>query len=1016
MVARPLLPIAALALALSTPGLAQEATPAEPTAAPAPAPQAEEEIVITGSYIRGTPENAALPVDVTSLDDLREVGAPSVAELIRNLAYTSGNLAETNQFNAGGGGQAQEGVLTVNLRGLGSARTLSLINGRRLAPDELIGTDLSVLPKTAVGRLEVLKDGAAALYGSDAIGGVANFITRENFEGFEFTASEQFIEKSDGDHEVAVIGGWGNDRLHLMAAFEWSHRSELRFRDRDWGLLPEPQNPQGGWSNIANPPRILPATPGTPTTAGAIIGAGAPDPNCALLGGAVSGVNCRFQYTFFDNLTEEQDNYKFYTEANYDVTDTMKLHVEGLYGLMDMPHWKSSPSYPPQSLFGPDRFIAPTHPGLIDFKAQNPTFFQPLFGIPAAAQGAYALFRAIGVAGRPPGGDPLVAKRRTEQWRVSARLDGELFDGALNWETAFTYASRERLLDGQDMYVERMAFALDGLGGPSCTPSTGTPGVGPCMYYNPFSNAIQRSAVNGVVNPQYNPAVANDPDLINWLFGPSRSTTTNRLFVWDGVVSGEVPWFSLPGGEIGWAFGTQVRREQFKRELIDETNLDINPCQFNDPFSVTLGNVTTANFDACQNPAPGFTPTGPYAFLSGAREADEDRVVWALFGELSLPFHETVDAQLAVRFEDYGGEVGSTTDPKLSLRWTPFDWLTLRGSVSTTFRGPTLSSLSGRVTSLQFIAPTNAFKAVDLIGNPNLQPESALTSNVGLVVEWEGLYASLDYWRYKFEDPFQFESAGQIVTAYTTIGGTPPAGVPAGCQTTPNAAGFVGWGVDPTNPAADPVRCAGMRQHLAFSSGDVPANIVRVDTNVINGSDINTSGIDFYLQYEFELLGGTLAVGSAGSYRIEYDSKDFVDIAGVLIAEGGDFNGLLNDNTSPFTPLPTLKTDVFTKFIRGPHTFTIVGHYVPSYRDTIPPLDATGAVIGGLDEVDNLFTVDMHYVVRLFDESTSLSFSILNASDEDPPSAATDLNYDPFTHDGRGRMFKIGLSYAWQPQ
>jgi iron complex outermembrane receptor protein len=1003
-----------LIISLALPLAAQEeAAPPAPEPAPAPAGGDTEEIVVTGSYIRGTPEDAALPVDVTSFDDLQEQGAPSVAELVRNLAYTSGNLAETNQFGAGGGGQAQEGVLTVNLRGLGSARTLVLINGRRIAPSDAVGSDLSVLPKSAIGRLEVLKDGAAALYGSDAIGGVANFITRENFEGIEISASEQFIRKSDGDHEVALIGGWGNDQLHLMAAFEWSHRSELRFRDRDWGLIPEPLNPQGGWSSIANPAQIFPVVPGV--TFGTIA---KPDPNCALLGGAQTGTlaagGCRFQYTFFDNLTEEQDNYKAYVEANYEFSDTTKLHVEGLYGLMDMPNWKSSPSYPPQSLFGPDRFIPATHPGFVDMAAQNPTLF------PAGTVGAFALVRAIGVQGRLPDGSPLSAKRRTEQWRFAARLTGEVFD-SISWETAFTYAERERLLDGEDTRTERMAFALDGLGGEGCDPATGTPGVGPCQYFNPFSNSIQRSAINGVVNPQFNPAVANSKELFDWLITETSSVNTNKLFVWDGVLSGQLPWFELPGGEIGWAFGTQVRREVYDLQLADSVNLAVEPCAFSNPVSVTRGNITQANFDLCQNGIANVT--GPFSFLSGTREQYFKRVVWGLFGEISLPIHEMFDAQLAVRYEDYGGRVGSTVDPKLSLRLQPFEWVTLRGSVSTTFRGPPQSFLANRITTLQFIPPTNAFKAVDVVGNPNLKPESALTSNVGVVFEWEGLYASLDYWRFNFKDPFQTESAGQIVAAYTTIGGTGaavPAGHPAGCQTTPNAAGFVGWGVDPANPNADPVRCAGMRSHIGFApdaSGnrpDNPANLVLVDTNIINGSRIRTSGLDFYLQYELELLGGTLAIGSAGSYRLDYTSKDFVDIAGFLLASGGDFNGFLNDNASPFQPLPELKTDTFLKFNRGTHTAQIIGHYVTSYVDQLPPRNTiTGQL---LDKVDNFFTVDMHYVVRLFEETTALSFSILNVADKDPPLAGTDLNYDPFTHDGRGRMFKVGLTYTWQPQ
>jgi iron complex outermembrane receptor protein len=982
-----------LSTLVSTPIWAQAAPPGGVPPAQ-PSGEQPEEIVVTGSYIKGTPEDSALPVDVTSLEDMKNVGAPSVAELIRNLAYTSGNLAETNQFGAGGGGQAQEGVLTVNLRGLGSARTLVLVNGRRLAPSDLVGTDLSVLPKSAIGRLEVLKDGAAALYGSDAIGGVANFITRENFEGFEISGSEQFVDGSSGDHEVSLIGGFGGESLHVMGAFEWSHRSELHFRERSWGLKDEPLNPQGGWSSIGNPARILPTSP-----TGTILGAGAPDPQCALLGGAVSGPACRFQYTYFDNITEDQDNFKGYAEANWEITENHKLHVEGLYGYMNMPDWKTSPSYPPQSLFGPDRFISPTHPGLIDFKAQNPTFFQPLFGIPAAAQGAFALNRSIGVAGYF--GGPQTGKRKTEQIRVVAQLTGDITD-AISYETALSYSSRERLLSGFDMFTERMAFALDGLGGPSCDPATGTPGAGGCLYYNPFSNAIPRSIVNGAVNPQFNPAVANAPELMRWLYGPSEGTTVNQLFVYDGVLSGQIPWFSLPGGEIGWAAGAQVREEWYDSSVIDEANLAINPCPFNNQASVTLGNISQTNFDNCQNGIT--TPTGPYAFLAGTYEQSEQRLIYGFFGELQLPFHDTLHAQFALRFENYGGSVGSTVDPKLSMEWQPLEWLKFRGSVATTFRGPPQSFLSGRVTSLQFVIPANAFKAVDTLGNPDLKPESALTSNVGTIIEWGGLYASLDYWRFNFEDPFQLESFGQIVTAYSDPAAGQPV-VPFGPQ------GCRDGGVGAPLGSAGPITpiCQGLRAHV-FPTGTSAAALERVEVAWINGADLITSGIDFYLQYEFDdVFGGVLTLGSSGSYRLEYDSEDFYDRAGVPLAAGGDFNGEINDGNNPFQPLPALKTDVFAKFSLGEHTGTIVGHYTTDYIDRFPSTPR-------LAKIDNLFVVDMHYVVRLFDETTALSFSILNLTDENPPFASTDLNYDPFTADARGRMYKIGLTYSWQPK
>ncbi|MEM1436701.1 MAG: TonB-dependent receptor plug domain-containing protein, partial [Pseudomonadota bacterium] len=218
-----------------------------------------EQVIVTGSFIRGTPEDAALPVDVLSRSDLEDVGNPSITEMIRNMNVSSGALAETNQFDTRGG-QGNEGVATVNLRGLGSARTLVLINSKRQVSTETNGVDIKAIPSIAIGRIEVLKDGAAATYGSDAIGGVVNFITRDSFEGFELRGSFQDIDGSDGDREIAAIFGGGTDTLNYVLSAEFNERSELRIRDRDWALRPFSENPApGGWSSIGNPGTLLPA-------------------------------------------------------------------------------------------------------------------------------------------------------------------------------------------------------------------------------------------------------------------------------------------------------------------------------------------------------------------------------------------------------------------------------------------------------------------------------------------------------------------------------------------------------------------------------------------------------------------------------------------------------------------------------------------------------------------------------------------------------------------------------------
>src|SRR6185369_8655454 len=165
----------------------------------------------------------------------QDQGNPTMIEFIRQLGITSGNLGETNQFTAPA--QGTEGVTTINLRGLGAGRTLTLINGRRQVATESNGVDVSAFPMSAFGRTEILKDGAAALYGSDAIAGVVNFITREGFEGIEVNGSNSWLDDSS-QNNVNLIAGWSGERMNAFAAVEYDHRGELKIKDRDWGLKP----------------------------------------------------------------------------------------------------------------------------------------------------------------------------------------------------------------------------------------------------------------------------------------------------------------------------------------------------------------------------------------------------------------------------------------------------------------------------------------------------------------------------------------------------------------------------------------------------------------------------------------------------------------------------------------------------------------------------------------------------------------------------------------------------------
>ncbi|MGD2134402.1 MAG: TonB-dependent receptor, partial [Maricaulaceae bacterium] len=732
-------------------------------AGPAAAQDDSDVIVVTGSYIAGTPEDAALPVDVFSQTELEQVGAPTLNELLRNIGTTQGLIGESNQFDTRGS-QGNEGVTTINLRGLGSARTLVLINDRRHVGANANGVDVSMIPTTAIQRLEVLKDGAAALYGSDAIGGVVNFITRDGFEGLEVRASHQFIDGSDGDSLIGGIFGHSGDNYDWFVAAEYGHRSQLRVIDRDWALQDFVDNPQGGWSSIGNPATII--NPNVIPIAQAINQApvifGQADPNCNALGGFVTpiastgGSICRFQFTFFDNLIEEQDDARVFTRGTFDFGQ-QQLSLEAAYAQIDVPEYATSPAYPPQSLN--DTRIPITHPALVDFFADNPAFAAALDAGAAGgppASGDYIFWgRYTGVAG--VNGQPETNQRLTEQYRLAASLSGDLFDGGLSYDLGVSYSRRDRELNGyRDMDVQNFAFALQGLGGPNCTPSTGTPGVGPCEYFNPFSTAIQTSATTGQANPNFDPAFANSPELLDWLVDEGYSLARNDLLVTDFIVSGETNW-ELSGGPVGFAVGAQARYEVFEQEISDNFNLNLNPCPFDDPFAVTLG--LTPSLDC------GGTP-GQFGFLSGTTPSRTERTVYGGFAELALPVSDTFDVQLAARFEDYGGLTGSTFDPKVAARWQVTPDLTLRGSASSTFRGPPQPFLTGRQTALVFTAPTNAFKAHDIIGNPNLEPESAIATNLGAIYQHRPFTGSVDYWRFDFSDPLQIEDGNQILNAY----------------------------------------------------------------------------------------------------------------------------------------------------------------------------------------------------------------------------------------------------------
>ena len=979
----------AMSLGLSSTALAQSTGPVD-----------VDEVIVTGSLIRGTPEDAALPVDVISQEDLEKQGSPSTVELIKALSVSSGVLGDTNQFDPRA--QGSEGSGSVNLRGLGAQRTLVLLNGRRI-PINPFGqagagiVDTNMIPQAAIGRVEVLKDGAAATYGSDAIGGVVNFITRKNFEGLEVAGSYRLVDGSDGDYTASAAYGWSGERINLLLTAGAQHRSELTTTDRSWANQDYFKNPEGGWSAGNGQGVFLPTFSPAPGVYSPAAGFQV-DSGCAPLGGIVQPgalPACLLHYIPFDNIVEEEDRYQLYGELNIDLSDNVEFHLEGLYGRTEVPEWNTSASYlalqSPTSATNPSAstlpaavlkgyFVPSANPGFQAYRLANPG------QIPVFANGAHypgVRYRPFGYGGNPAFGDgPSIGERTYDMFRVSGGLRGDW--NGIDFDLALTYGGEKGYRSGYDTVVSRFQLALRGYGqqegGDACTAAetanyttnAGNTALG-CFWFNPFSNAVAGNTITGVANPGFNAAVANDADVVRWFFQKTETEQESRLFVADAVISGKTG-ISLPGGDIAWALGAQFRRSYFESTYNDLSNLEINPC-IDTPFN---GDTTCT------------VRNGPFMFLGGGFEADLESDAYAFFGELAVPILDNLQVQLAARYEDYGDPVGSTFDPKISARWQITDWLAVRGSAGTTFRGPPQTSLApGSVTALSFIG--GAFRAIDIFSNPDLEPESAKTYSAGLIINAGGLKATMDWWQFDFENPIIAEPSASIVNTMF------PGGSNVNC----------------TNPAF-----AGLLARFSLSAPctaltTTPLNLVqRVQTQVVNGPAVKTTGIDFLVDYDFgEVLGGDLRVGTSATYIAEYQVDDFV-VEGISVEKAFDAVGKLNYQLGP-TSLPQWKSSTFLEYTLGSQNFRFTWNYIDSYIDQRTSILAPNPVNGGIQtagkKIESNTTIDFDYRA-LLPWDTTLVLSIDNLLDRDPSFARLDLNYDPFTGSALGRTVKFSLS------
>lgn len=997
-----------LAIGVASPALAQTApAAAEPQANADVDEQAAPDIVVTGSLIRGTPEDAALPVDVISADELSRQGSPSALDLLKNLPTSNGVIGDANQFDSRA--QGSEGVASVNLRGLGPQRTLVLLNGKRLvsAGTAVPVVDINLIPQGSIGRVEVLKDGAAATYGSDAVAGVVNFITRSEQQGFQASGDYRYIRGSTGDYTGSISFGHHKDGFLVFGSFGYQHRSELRTTDRAFTVQPYQNNPQGGYTGGGNP--------GNFDFNGPVGGvAFAADQGCTALGGfrSLPGSTtdrCFVNFGQFDNLVEPEDRYQAYLETKIDLTEKLQFSASALYGSSST-RITTSPSYlptlPPSANSvngGAGLFVIPTNaPALRDYCA----LYGASSGCLTSGGAPLAPALAFPVLFRPflLGGNPLFqnatndrgsafSQRQSETVRFTAGFDWSIND-ALRLEAGFTYSEYLRGIEGTDTFGDLLQNAISGFGGPNCAYATSASraglsaaqvaalaGTNGCTFFNPFSTATAVNPVTGQVNPNYagarNPAgfdltpgagLVNDLATIDNFFRTTRNDTRTQLLVGDLVLSGRTG-LRLPGGDLSFAVGGQFRRNNYAVTYNADSNLAINPCP-----GTPLNPAATCT-----------TQTGALGFLGTNLDRSADSSIYAFFGELQAPVTDTLNVQFSARFEDYGGRTGSTFNPQGRVRWQATPWLALRGGAGTTFRGPPAENLGGRTTSLQVIG--TAFRAIDIVGSADLNPESATTYSGGIIINAGPLTASVDYWRYDLKGPLESEPVAGIVNALFGTSGV------ANCN----------------NPAF-----AALQARFTFTgAGCGIGNVQRLTTNIVNSANVQTSGIDFQAQVTKEFGEVRAVLGVAGTYVIDYRVAD-LSVEGVLVQPAFNGVGLLNFQTSAY-PLPALKGNVYLQADRGIHNIRLQYNYIDGYRDQRTALFApnTGALAGAAvttgQQIGAFDTLDFTYRVKLR-TGTTVALSANNILDKQPPFARLDFNYDPFTASPLGFNAKFGIT------
>lgn len=749
---------AALALLSAGAAVAQEAPVQTAPEQDAPQEQASElgEVVVVGSQIRGASTTNALPVVVVDQEQIDAVGAVSGDDLLRSIPQM-GDVLFDSANNPQTSNSARGDVNSVNLRSLGVGNTLVLVNGRRMVQHPtsqgtsdtgtvpVLSYNSNAIPVAGLERVEVLLDGAAAIYGADAVAGVVNTVLQDDFEGFTFETRYGGAEGTGlREFELNLFTGKNFERGNISLFANYADRTALMADEQDFtssddmrpffagfpgyetSTVPDGRSSHTTWAALS----IAPVTTATrPRSNGVVVttAAGAfhyqPESfgcvgvdlgaTCLVSGAAAyNGVNreMRFDTRKGTTVRPSVERANLFLTGHYDLTDNITAFGEiGFYAA------ESRAIQPPvvnlNGLWIPaNNYWNPFGPTMLN-GAPNPNRLPNLTNVPASGLavrlGNYRFADA--------GYQEVTVKNFQSRFLGGLRGEWRGFD----WEGAILYseAEAEDISPNINMTALQQQLALS-------TPDA----------YNPFNGGC-------VSTPSYNDCNPSSQAAIDAIVFDMRRFSRTTLLLADFKMS-RTDLFELPGGPVGVAAGVEFRRE---------TQMDDRDENLDGTFTfvdMVTGETNPSNVSAVSpNPDTEGDRTVAGAFVEFA--------IPVVSPEMNIPFVQAIDVQLAGRFEHYS-DFGSVGKPKIAVAWDVVDGLRIRGSYSEGFRAPNLEQVNatqyarlasgpdfirceadirnGTIANMSQCARTASVSLL-ISGNPDLKPEESTNWSYGLVFQ-----------------------------------------------------------------------------------------------------------------------------------------------------------------------------------------------------------------------------------------------------------------------------------------